>query len=69
MKRLLVCVLILNALLVGDRILMTFAASSGGNAGTAPCADIIGDVDASGLVDITDVITTLKFLFLDEAWQ
>lgn len=71
MKKLLVCVLVLNALLVGDRIFLAFAVSPGGAAGPAasPCESDRTlhslDSNGSGDVDFTDAIHLLTWLFLD----
>jgi hypothetical protein len=66
MRRLILCVLILNVLLISDRIWQTVAANSGGAAGVEPCATINGDVNNDDDLDFTDAIAILSHIFLGD---
>ena len=66
MRRLILCVLILNVLLISDRVWQTVAANSGGAAGIEPCATINGDVNNDDDLDFTDAIAILSHIFLGD---
>ena len=66
MRRLVICVLVLNVLLIGDRIWQEVSANSGGTAGVEPCATINGDVNNDNDLDFTDAIDILSHLFLGD---
>lgn len=67
MKRLLLCVLIVNAILVGDRVWQAFAADSVNVKGIQePCATLNGDVNNSGDLDFSDAIDILSHIFLGD---
>ena len=69
MRRLLICFFILGTLffLPYVSVRMTFASPSGGERGLEkPCANVNGDVNASGGVNFSDALTILRFLFLGD---